>query len=128
MMAKHHGQNFALRDLRQRFPLSLKGANLPRLMTVAGQLGFQCRPLRMDMEHLSQLNLPCILHWDLNHFVVLAKVGKKKVIVLDPAFGKSELSHADVDPTSSASYCCARVSVSILGTRSRPEFLRQSIR
>lgn len=86
MVANHYGHKLALRDLRQRFPLSLKGANLSRLMTIAGQLGFQCRPLRMDMEHLGQLKLPCILHWDLNHFVVLAKVGKKKVTILDPAF------------------------------------------
>ena len=37
-----------------------------------------------------------ILHWDLNHFVVLAKVGKKKITILDPAFGKRELSYAEV--------------------------------
>ena len=96
MVANHHGQKIALRDLRQRFPLSLKGANLSRLMSVAGQLGFQCRPLRLDLEELSQLKTPCILHWDLNHFVVLAKVSKKKVAILDPAFGKRELSYAEV--------------------------------
>lgn len=96
MVANHHGQKLALRDLRQRFPLSLKGANLSRLMSVAGQLTFQCRPLRLDMEHLGQLKLPCILHWDLSHFVVLAKVGKKTVTILDPAFGKRELSYAEI--------------------------------
>lgn len=96
MVARHYGQRIALRDLRQRFSLSLKGANLSRLMTIAGQLGFQCRPLRLDLEELNQLKTPCILHWDLNHFVVLAKVGKKKVAILDPAFGKRELSHAEV--------------------------------
>ncbi len=96
MVAKHHGQNLSLRDLRQRYPLSLKGANLGRLMSISGQLGLQCRPLRLDMEHLGELKLPCILHWDLNHFVVLAKVGKKKVTLLDPAFGKRELSFAEV--------------------------------
>lgn len=96
MVANYHDQKFALRDLRQRYSLSLKGASFSRLMTVATQLGFQCRPLRLDMEHLGELKLPCILHWDLNHFVVLAKVGKKKVTILDPAFGKRELSYAEV--------------------------------
>ncbi|HEX7802218.1 MAG TPA: peptidase domain-containing ABC transporter [Pseudoxanthomonas sp.] len=96
MVARHYGQRLTLRDLRQRFSLSLKGANLSRLMTVAGQLGFQCRPLRLDLEELNQLKIPCILHWDLNHFVVLAKAGKKKVTILDSAFGKRELSHAEV--------------------------------
>lgn len=96
MVANYHGQKFALRDLRQRFPLSLKGADLSRLMSVSGQLGFQCRPLRLDLEELGQLKTPCILHWDLNHFVVLSKVGKKKVTILDPAFGKRELNYAEV--------------------------------
>ena len=96
MVASYHGQKLALRHLRQRFPLSLKGANLSRLIAVAGQLGFQCRPLRLDMEHLGQLKLPCVLHWDLNHFVVLAKVSKKKVTILDPAFGKRELIYTEV--------------------------------
>lgn len=96
MVASYHGQKLALRQLRQRFPLSLKGANLSRLIAVAGQLGFQCRPLRLDMEHLGQLKLPCVLHWDLSHFVVLAKVSKKKVIILDPAFGKREFSYAEI--------------------------------
>lgn len=96
MVANYHDQKFALRDLRQRYPLSLKGASLSRLMTVATQLGFQCRPLRLDMEHLGQLKLPCILHWDLNHFVVLAKAGKKRITILDPAFSKRELSYKEV--------------------------------
>ena len=96
MVASYHGQKLALRHLRQRFPLSLKGANLSRLIAVAGQLGFQCRPLRLDMESLGKLKLPCILHWDLNHFVVLAKVSKKKVTILDPAFGERELSYTEV--------------------------------
>ena len=96
MVCSFHGHHLALRDLRQRFPLSLKGANLSRLMSVAGQLGLQCRPLRLDLEELNQLKTPCILHWDLNHFVVLAKVGKKKVTILDPAFGKRVLTYAEV--------------------------------
>lgn len=73
MVSSYHGHRIVLRYLRQQFcsPLS---ANLFRLILVADQLGFQCRPLRLDLE---ELKTPCILHWDLNHFVVLAKVGKK---------------------------------------------------
>lgn len=73
MVARHYEERLALHDLRHRFSLSLKGANLSRLMTIARQLGFQCRPLRLDLEELNQLKTPCILHWDLNRFVVLAK-------------------------------------------------------
>lgn len=73
MVADANGMKLGLAEMRRRFPLSLKGASLSRLMVVAGQLSFQCRPLRLDMEHLGELKLPCILHRDLNHFVVLAK-------------------------------------------------------
>ena len=96
MVANHHRQHCSLPELRQRFSLSLKGASLARLIGIAGQLGFQTRPLRLDLQDLGKLKTPCILHWDLNHFVVLAKVGRNKVTLLDPALGKRTLSYAEV--------------------------------
>lgn len=95
MVAGHHGHRVTLRELRQRFALSLKGASLPRLIGVAGRLGLQCRPLRLDLEEIGQLRTPCILHWDLNHFVVLAKAGKNRLTLLDPAVGKREMTLAE---------------------------------
>ncbi|MCR6684863.1 peptidase domain-containing ABC transporter [Pseudoxanthomonas sp.] len=91
MVAGAHGMLLSIADLRSRFPLSLKGARLDHLIRIAQQLGFATRPLRLDMEDLDKLRLPCILHWDLNHFVVLAKVGKGKATVLDPAFGERRM-------------------------------------
>ncbi len=64
-------------------------------MDIAAQMGFMCRPLRLDLEHLAELKLPCILHWDLNHFVVLTRVRKRDVAILDPAFGKRVLTLAE---------------------------------
>ncbi|ATD68581.1 ABC transporter [Luteimonas chenhongjianii] len=96
MVADAHGLHTGLADLRRRFPLSLKGAKLNQLIHIAQQIGFQTRPLRLDMEHLGQLKLPCILHWDLNHFVVLAKVGRSKVTILDPALGERTLALPEV--------------------------------
>lgn len=96
MVADAHGMRLGLAEMRQRFPMSLKGAKLSQLIHIAQQLGFSTRPLRLDMEDLGKLKLPCILHWDLNHFVVLAKVGKDKVTILDPAIGERKLSLAEV--------------------------------
>ncbi|MCM2321389.1 MAG: peptidase domain-containing ABC transporter, partial [Pseudomonas sp.] len=96
MVASINGREIGLPEMRRRFPLSLKGAKLNQLIQVAQQLGFSTRPLRLEMEDLGKLNLPCILHWDLNHFVVLAKVGKTKVTILDPAVGKRTLTPAEV--------------------------------
>lgn len=96
MVASAYGLHFGVPDLRRRFPLSLKGAKLSHLIQIAQQLGFSTRPLRLDMEDLGKLKLPCILHWDLNHFVVLAKVGRSKATILDPAIGERVLSLAEV--------------------------------
>lgn len=96
MVSSAHGQHLSLAELRQRFPLSLKGAKLNHLIQIAQQLGFSTRALRLDMEDLGKLKLPCVLHWDLNHFVVLANVGRSKVTILDPALGEKRLSLAEV--------------------------------
>ena len=96
MIASHHGFDIGLLELRRRFPLSLKGARLAQLIQIASELGFQSRAVRLDMEGLSQLSLPCVLHWDLNHFVVLRKIGSDRATVIDPAIGERELSFAEV--------------------------------
>jgi ATP-binding cassette subfamily B protein RaxB len=96
MVASAHGLRLDLAELRRRFPVSLKGANLQQLMAHAAALGFSSRPLRLEMSELRQLQLPCVLHWDLNHFVVLKRVNRRAAIVLDPAVGERRLPLARV--------------------------------
>ncbi|AOS15535.1 peptidase domain-containing ABC transporter [Xanthomonas oryzae] len=96
MVASAHGMQLDLPELRRRFHLSLKGIRLNQLIEIAQTLGCSTRPLRLEMEQLDQLSLPCILHWDLNHFVVLAKVGKSKATILDPVIGERRLSLGEV--------------------------------
>jgi len=83
IVADHHGHRTDLPTLRQHFQLSLKGASLNRLIGIATTLGFQTRALRLELGDMRQLRTPCILHWDLKHFVVLAKAGKTGITVLD---------------------------------------------
>lgn len=96
MVARSHGALFTLPEIRRRFPLSLKGAKLSQLVWIGQQLGFHARPLRLDLDHVQKLKLPCILHWDLNHFVVLTGASKSKITILDPAFGKKVLRYSEV--------------------------------
>ncbi len=79
MIADFHGKRIGLTEIRRRYPLSLKGAKLGQLIHIGQQLGLSSRPLRLEMEHLSQLKPACILHWDLNHYVVLAKVDEQRI-------------------------------------------------
>ncbi len=96
MIANAHGQHWHLMDLRHKFPQSLKGANLKQLMDHSLVLGFNARPVRLDLEELHQLRTPCILHWDLNHFVVLQKISGNKITLLDPALGIRVISRTEV--------------------------------
>ena len=96
MVSNAHGLHVDLTDLRRRFPVSLKGATLQQLISHAGLLNFSSRPLRLELDELTQLQMPCILHWDLNHFVVLKKVGRRAITVLDPAVGERCLPFAEV--------------------------------
>jgi len=96
MVAGHHGYQTSLTELRRKFSVSLKGVNLRSLSIAADMLGLSARGLRCDLEDLQQLKTPCILHWGLNHFVVLKKAGRKKITIHDPARGKRTLALAEV--------------------------------
>ncbi len=87
MVATAHGHRTDLPTLRQRFSLSLKGATMADLVRMAGELRFNPRAVRVEPEQLAQLALPCVLHWDLNHFVVLTAVRGGVAELHDPARG-----------------------------------------
>jgi ATP-binding cassette, subfamily B, bacterial CvaB/MchF/RaxB len=96
MVVAAHGHDTDLPTLRTRFSLSLKGATMADLVRMASELQFNPRALRAELEHLSQLAVPCILHWDLNHFVVLAEVKRGVAVIHDPARGVRRLKLEEV--------------------------------
>lgn len=96
MIACFHGHRIDLAGLRRRFTVSLKGATLAFLMQVAGELRLAPRPLRLELEELPQLRVPCVLHWDLNHFVVLRSADARGAVIHDPAFGVRHMPIAEV--------------------------------
>jgi ATP-binding cassette subfamily B protein RaxB len=96
MVACFHGHRIDLAALRQRFTVSLKGATLAFIMQAAGRLELAPRPLKLELDELPQLRAPCILHWDLNHFVVLKSADGRGAVVHDPAFGVRRLSMGEV--------------------------------
>jgi len=88
MVAAHYGHKVNIGGLRSQFPVSMKGVTLAQLIQIAAQIELAPRALRLELNEISQIQLPAILHWDLNHFVVLQSVGKNDVTILDPAVGK----------------------------------------
>jgi ATP-binding cassette subfamily B protein RaxB len=72
--------------------IGTQGMNLKQSMEVASQIKLTSRAVQCEVEELEQPTMPCIIHWDLNHFVVLTKVSNGKIDINDPAQGKRQLS------------------------------------
>lgn len=92
MLARYHGHDVDLAGLRRRFVLSINGASLSRVIGIFDELGFEARPLRVELEGLKNLRAPCLLHWNLNHFVVLRRATAKWMEIHDPARGRVRLT------------------------------------
>ena len=96
MVAAAHGHRTDLAALRQRFSISMKGVTLADLMRLADAMNLSSRAVRVELDELERLPMPCILHWDLNHFVVLLRVRGGVALVHDPARGVRRLPLSDV--------------------------------
>jgi ATP-binding cassette subfamily B protein RaxB len=95
MIASAYGYRTDLPSLRQQFSISLKGATLKDIIEIGSQIGFGARAVRCESEELRELRMPAILHWNMSHFVVLKSATKKKVVLFDPAQGKTVLPLAE---------------------------------
>lgn len=96
MCASAAGYETDVLMLRRRHPVSMKGTTLARLVEIAGDLKFNARAVRLEVDELAQLKTPCILHWDLNHFVVMVGMQRGRLVVNDPELGRREYSMEEV--------------------------------
>lgn len=97
MIAGYYGHRYDLVSLRRQHPVSLKGATLNSLMETADALKLAPRALRVELSQLQDVKSPAILHWDMNHFVVLKKTSRQGIVIHDPARG---LRHLDWETVS----------------------------
>lgn len=96
MIARYHGHDIDLNILRRRHLVSMSGTSLGGLMKIAGTLDLAPRPLRVELDQLEKIQTPAILHWDLNHYVVLKKVKGDNITIIDPGVGQRVLSRSKV--------------------------------
>jgi ATP-binding cassette, subfamily B, bacterial CvaB/MchF/RaxB len=96
MIAGRYGHRVDLPALRRRYNLSLRGTTLHDLVRMASTMRLATRALRAELPHLRRLRLPCILHWDHNHFVVLIGVGSRRMVIHDPGVGRRSVPVQEV--------------------------------
>ena len=92
MIANFYGNKLLLREMRNLLPASQQGLSLQEIIQYAHTLGLSSRALKLELEELSQLQTPAILHWNFSHFVVLSKVTNKHIYINDPALGECKLT------------------------------------
>ena len=74
MVANYYSLNVDLGTMRRRFAPSLRGAALRSLIGIADRIGLTPRAVKLPLEELPNLHVPAVLHWDLNHYVVLERI------------------------------------------------------
>lgn len=96
MICGHYGRHIDLSTLRRQFNLSALGTTLAGITEIGSQLGMETRAFSLDLNELSVLKLPCILHWEFSHFVVLVSVRKNHFVLHDPARGRRTVGLAEM--------------------------------
>lgn len=96
MICNYLGHDIDLYSLRQIAGSSIKGTSVLHLVNLSERLNLRMKVLRIEINELNKIQYPAILHWNLNHFVVLKKIKNNKFIIHDPAFGVRKCSLQEV--------------------------------
>ncbi|MES2812953.1 MAG: peptidase domain-containing ABC transporter [Bacteroidota bacterium] len=95
IVAKYYGKTLNIQQLRDFSETTREGSNLLFLSDAAEKIGFRTLGVKLDLESLEEAPLPCVLHWNNEHYVVLYDIKKGKYFVSDPGFGLIEYSKID---------------------------------
>jgi ATP-binding cassette subfamily B protein len=95
MIAKHYGRNFNLRTLSKLCGFNKEGISMLGLSDASEKIGFRSLGVKLNSEQLKSAELPCILYWRQNHFVVLYKIRKRIYYFADPATGLISLDETE---------------------------------
>jgi len=93
MVARFHGKNYSLSTLRDRAHITRDGVTMLGISDAAEEIGYRTLGVKISLEELlHEALLPCIIHWQQNHFVVLYRIrqhqGRRTFLVADPAIGR----------------------------------------
>ncbi|MEH6418614.1 peptidase domain-containing ABC transporter [Pseudomonas sp. CGJS7] len=88
MIAQYHGKALSLQSLRERFVPPTRGTSINELVQMGQAVGMRARVYRAEPAHLAQLRMPCVVHWDIVHFVVLESCAAESFSIVDPAIGR----------------------------------------
>lgn len=95
IVAKHYGKTINIQELRDFSETTREGSNLLFLSDAAEKIGFRTLGVKLNLQRLEEAPLPCVLHWNKDHYVVLYKIKKDTYFISDPGFGLIEYNQND---------------------------------
>lgn len=97
MISHWFGRGISLNECREQGMIMPRGVSLITLRQAAAELGYRSRALRVSLGELRAFSVPVILHWQLNHFVVLVRASRRSLLIHDPALGRRRVSWQEAD-------------------------------
>ncbi|WP_395045374.1 peptidase domain-containing ABC transporter [Flavobacterium sp.] len=95
IIAKHYGKTLNIQTLRTYSETTREGSNLLNVSDAAEKIGFRSLGVKLSLQKLHEAPLPCILHWNSQHYVVLYKIRKNNYYISDPAIGLIEYNQKE---------------------------------
>ena len=87
IIVKYYGKKYPPVFLHRKIKLSNRGCSIYELSELSKSLGFRTNTLNISLNNLEKIELPCIAHWNQNHYIVLYKINKDYIFISDPSLG-----------------------------------------
>ena len=97
MIFAYYGRFVPLEQMRIETGVSRDGCNAANILNAAKKYGLECKAYRKEPDALKTMQMPCLIHWNFNHFVVLEGFKGKSVYINDPAVGRRKLTFEEFD-------------------------------
>lgn len=97
MISRYYKSYITLNDLREYLDPGRDGVDIRSIHKLLLNLNYDSKVYKVKGESIRNLSLPCILFWKNNHFVVLEKISKKRIIIVDPALGRINLTEEEFE-------------------------------
>ena len=128
MVLAHHGAWIPLEQLRVACGVSRDGSKASNIVRAARTFGLEAKGFRKEPATLNELPMPCILHWNFNHFVVLEGIDGGDVYINDPAIGRRRTDMVELDLAFTGVVLAMEPTAAFQRSGSKPQGLRLLLR